>query len=58
MTDKTATNEAARYIAKVVTAQNKLGYKRPARPIVQAAVGDAAEAVKVLSSLSARSSKP
>jgi hypothetical protein len=52
MTKHTARDEAQRYVAKLVETQGALGYKRPAAGVVKSAVKDAADAVRMLSSLS------
>ena len=51
MTKKAAIHEAEQYVARLVAAQDALGYRRPKQSIVRSAVGDAAEAVKALSAL-------
>jgi hypothetical protein len=55
MTKQAAISEAKEYVAKLVEAQEKLGYKRPSQSVVKSAVSEAANAMKALSALSARS---
>jgi hypothetical protein len=54
MTTQTATHEAQKYVAKLVSAQGQLGYRRPDQSVVKAAVDEAAQAVKTLAALSTR----
>jgi hypothetical protein len=54
MTKKTAIHEAQLYVARLVEAQEKLGYKRPSQKVVKSVVGEAASAVSALAALSSR----
>lgn len=56
MTKQAAISEAKEYVERLVATQEKLGYKRPSQSVVKSAVGDAANAMKALSALSARPS--
>jgi hypothetical protein len=48
-----AVAEAEKYVRQSLESQKQLGYKRPARPVVKAAVTEAAAAVEALLALSA-----
>lgn len=47
-------HEAEQYVARLVARQDALGYKHPKQSAVKSAVGEAAEAVRALSALSAK----
>jgi hypothetical protein len=51
MTEQTAVKEAEQYVERLIKAQGELGYQRPKKGAVNAAVGEAAEAVRVLAAL-------
>jgi hypothetical protein len=51
MTKQTAVKEAEQYVQRLIKAQDDLGYRRPKQGAVNAAVGEAAEAVRVLAAL-------
>jgi hypothetical protein len=48
-----AVNEAQKYVEQSLEAQKKLGYAAPAKPVVKAAVSNAAKAVDALLTLKA-----
>jgi hypothetical protein len=51
MARQTAVKEAEQYVERLIKAQGELGYRRPKQGAVRAAVGEAAEAVRVLAAL-------
>lgn len=52
MTQGRAKSEAQTYVDKLVRAQNQLGYQRPSKGVVDAAVSEAAVAMRALAALS------
>jgi len=54
MTKTAAENEAKKYVERVIAAQGALGYKRPQKRVVSAAVDEAAAAIQALSALATK----